>query len=125
MFGFGKKKTNKIGQESNNENNTSNLSQKSVELVGVIHNQAELDKFMLEYPQKFASEGYTELAGNKVAHDVVGNLLYPEFSKFRHSIGAGAIGTGEIYEYTHPPYKLLVSRGELGIMWGFIKNIDM
>jgi hypothetical protein len=29
----------------------------SAKLVGVMHNQAEFDKFMLEYLQKLASEG--------------------------------------------------------------------
>jgi len=108
MFGFGKKKSEKIA---------SNLAQNTAEVVGVIHSQEEFDKFMLEYPKKLASEGYTELGGNVKFDKIVGELLYPEFSKLDITIGQG-----EIYEYTHAPYKLLVSRGELGVMWGFIKK---
>jgi tetratricopeptide (TPR) repeat protein len=83
-----------------------------VKIAGVMHDQAEFDKFMIEYPQKLASEGYSELdrLGGKAGE------LYQEFAKL--SI---AINPGEIYEYTHIPYKLLVSRSDIGVMISYIK----
>jgi hypothetical protein len=82
-------------------------------VVGVMHNQAELDKFLLEYPQKLASEGYQKLDRKNDKLDI----LYPAFSKLDITIKPG-----EIYEYTHDPYKLLVSRGGMGVMISFVKN---
>ncbi|MDR2952640.1 MAG: tetratricopeptide repeat protein, partial [Treponema sp.] len=84
----------------------------NVKIAGVMHNQAEFDKFIIEYPQKLASEGYQEFDRlcNKAEE------LYLEFSKLPVTINMG-----EIYEYTHDPYKLLISRSGLGVMISYIK----
>ena len=89
------------------------MAKNSAKIAGVIHNQAEFDKFMIEYPQKLASEGYQLLdnRGEKAGE------LYQEFAKL-----SVTINTDEIFEYTRDPYKLLISRGELGVMILFIKK---
>jgi len=100
------------GQIAKESTNFSSV-QDNVKRVGVMHSQEEFDKFMFEYPQKLASDGYQEVdrMGEKAGE------LYQEFTKLPITIN-----TGEIFEYTRNPYKLLISRGELGVMISFIKK---
>jgi hypothetical protein len=108
----------KNGSSKRQPTNDVSSTQNSAKLVGVVHSQEEFDKFMLEITKKLFSEGYQHVEPNYGNMGKKAGDLYSEgFSKLGITMNKD-----EIYEYSQDPYKLLISRGELGLMMAFVKK---
>jgi len=105
----------KFKQEQENQKTDTLLSPDIIKKVAILDSEAEFKNFMIDYPQKLASEGYYQFEQNMMGDKT--SELFSEVNKLPYTMSVG-----EIYEYTHDPYKLLISRGELGVLWTFIKK---
>jgi hypothetical protein len=83
----------------------------SIERIGVNITNATVKKFMNDYCDKLMAKGFRFIDDRS---ETSGNL-YVEFNKFDTTIKPG-----EIYVYSKPHFKLVISRGDdLGVMVSF------